>query len=561
MKNYLLKRWVLAAFAGLVLGAGSAAAQSPPPIFTKNAALRLPVTLDDRSRAEVANIKLFVRGPAGRWECVQTAPSSQTAFDFRAPTDGEYHFTFVTVDRRGNANPPSVETAPPHRAVMIDTTAPLVAVQPTTVRGERALQCQVRDANPDWTSLKVSYLAADNSWKPLTVASPDTPNVFRVPNPAVFESKLQVTAADRAGNRTLQEMDLGDPTASMAMPKAAVDKGRPDPALFPKDDIASPMIPDRNVRGAGHPDLPKAPRGDLPAFPPLPEIKSEGPPDIKMPDVPAVKTPDVRTPVKTPGDDYKMPDLPGLPPDIAGVKPPIDVPPPPAVPPGRTTSTKPSDLDLPDVATPKAPASKAPVGSHPILNTRTCTVNYQLDGAARFPNRIDFWATADGGRAWIQVKDLNGGIPPAKLVLPADGVFGIRIRPGGGTKPPEPMEDPDCVVEVDTAKPVVTLTAPMLTDEGVMSVGWTASDDNLLGNSINLYYAPKPAGPWEVIVTGYKNTGEYKWALPPGLVGPVHLRVEAADRAGNVGRYELPTPVSLESGKQRVKVLGVGPGQ
>ena len=46
-----------------------------------------------------------------------------------------------------------------------------------------------------------------------------------------------------------------------------------------------------------------------------------------------------------------------------------------------------------------------------------------------------------------------------------------------------------------------------------------------------------------------------------GLTGPVYLRVEAADRAGNVGRYELPTPVALEVGKQRVKVIGVGPAQ
>jgi len=84
---------------------------------------------------------------------------------------------------------------------------------------------------------------------------------------------------------------------------------------------------------------------------------------------------------------------------------------------------------------------------------------------------------------------------------------------------------------------------------------------NLVSNSINLYYAPKPAGPWQLIVTGYKNTGEYKWALPPGLTGPVYLRAEASDRAGNVGRYESPTPVSLEAGKQRVKVIGVGPAQ
>ncbi|HEX3150469.1 MAG TPA: hypothetical protein VHR66_20490 [Gemmataceae bacterium] len=551
-------RWVLATIAGLALGLGTAAAQSPPPIYTKNAALRLPIQLDERSRTEVSQLKLYVHGPGGKWECVQTAPSNQTTFDYRAPMDGEYLFTFVTIDKRGNANPGNVDTAPPHRSVVVDTTPPDVTVQPIPMRGERALQCQVRDANPDYASLHVWYLAPDNTWQALTVAAADTPTVFRVPNPAVFESKLRVMVADRAGNKTTREIDLGDPTAPAGMPKPAVDKGKPDPALMTRDDLVVPPMPDKNVRAVGHNDLPKGPRTDLPDVPALPDYKMpENALDIKIPDVPGTKTPDVRPPVKTP-DDLKLPDLPG---DPGAIKPPpVDVPP---LPPTKNTTSamKPSTPDLP--SPPKAmpgPATKPP-GNHPILNTRTCTVNYQLDGPTRYPNKIDFWASADGGRTWNQVRDLNGGIPPAKLSLPGDGVFSIRIRPGGGTKPPEAMEDPDCVVEVDTTKPIVNLMTPALGDEGVMTIGWTAADENLLSNSISLYYAPKPAGPWEVIVTGYKNTGEYKWAVPAGLAGPVYLRVEATDRAGNIGRYESPTPVALEVGKQRVKVIGVGPAQ
>jgi len=94
-----------------------------------------------------------------------------------------------------------------------------------------------------------------------------------------------------------------------------------------------------------------------------------------------------------------------------------------------------------------------------------------------------------------------------------------------------------------------------------MILTWTASDTNLLGNSINLYYASKADGPWNVIVSGYKNEGVYRWMVPANLTGPIYLRVEAMDRAGNVGRMELPTPVSVETGKQRVKVIGVGPGR
>ena len=95
----------------------------------------------------------------------------------------------------------------------------------------------------------------------------------------------------------------------------------------------------------------------------------------------------------------------------------------------------------------------------------------------------------------------------------------------------------------------------------MMVLTWEASDKNLLSNAVSLYYASRPEGPWEVIVHGYKNTGVYRWDLPTGLAGPVYLRLEAADKAGNVGRYELPTPVALETGKQRVKVIGVGPAK
>lgn len=492
MKRYILRRWVWAAVAGVLFGVGSAAAQAPAPIVTRNAALRLPVQLDERSRAEVTQVKLYVRGPDGQWVCVQTGPPTQTAFDFRAPADGEYWFTFVTVDRRGNINPPSVEAVPPHRVVVVDRAG----------RGATAGRPTRETLPPD-------------------IAPPSMP------------------------------------------PRPPVERGKPDPTLYAKDEVLPPAPPvaDTNVRGVGHTDLPTAPRGDLPAVPALPDIKApEGAADIKVPGVPDVPPPAPRPAAPDRTEDLKIPELPADPP--ASPKPVVDVPPPPTM---RTTSAlKPSDSLPPLAAAPKPekePASKGPVGSRPILNTRTCTVNYQLDGPTRFPNRIDYWATADGGRTWTQVRDLNGGIPPAKLVLPGDGVFGIRIRPGGGTKPPEPLEDPDCVVEVDTTTPVVSLAAPVLAEEGVVILGWTASDENLVSNSISLYYAPKPAGPWEVIVSGYKNTGEYKWALPPGLTGPVYLRVEAADRAGNIGRHESPSAVSLEAGKQRVKVLGVGPGQ
>jgi hypothetical protein len=576
VKNFIFRRRALSVVAGLAISA-AAAAQGPAPIFTKNTALRLPVQLDERARADVAEVKLYVRGPTGRWECAQTAAPTQTAFDYRALGDGEYWFTFVTVDRRGNATPGNLDACAPHRKVIVDSTPPDVSAQPIPINGgEKALQCQVRDAHPDWSTLRVVYQSADGTWQPLTVAAPDMPTVFRIPSPSVLESKIQVTVADRAGNRTTREIDLGDPTVPLGLPgKAALDRGRPDPALFPRDDRAEPAIPTKTTS-----DLPMAPKidlPDLPALPDIPNIKGNVMPDIKLPpDVPGIKIPDppamkmpaTRPPAKSGDDLYKIPDPPGAPMDMPLIKPPMDLPPPVVPATGTNSALKPSEMAIPDIVPPgyKKMESSAPkpatTGLPPILNTRTCTVNYQVDGPARLSTRIDFWATRDGGKTWVPVKDTAGGGPPARLMLPDDGVWGIRIRPGGGLRGPEPLEEPDCLVEVDTVKPAVTLAPPTVAiEEGTMVISWTASDKNLMGNSINLYYATKPEGPWEVIVSGYKNEGAYRWTLPTTLTGPVYLRAEASDRAGNTGRCDLPTPVALESGKQRVKVIGVGPGQ
>ena len=571
----------LAAIAGLALQGGSISAQDPAPIHTKNSSLRLPVEMDPRTRSNVAEIKLYVKGPAGRWECVHTAASNQTAFDFKAPSDGEYKFMFVTVDRRGAATPANVETSAAHRVVLVDSTPPEITVQPTTVRGEAMLQCQIRDANPDWTSLRALYQAADSTWQPLQVAGADTPTLFRLPSNEILKSKIRVTAADRAGNRNSKDVDLKNSSRSESPPPAtAIDRGRPDPALLPKDadPYTAPIPPD--VRGAGYTEPLKTPIIDLPPMPEVPpikppdvapEIKSPERPDIripgepsmKLPETPDIKPPETRSPIPGPNEGMKLPDVPIIAfPEAPGVKLPLDLPPPPAMPTGRTTSTlKPIDPLPPEIpGLDKKPVEKP--GTHPVLNTRTISINYQLEGSARFANKTDFWATSDGGRTWKALVDQSVGISPAKLTLPSDGVFGIRIRPGGGAKQPEPGEDPDCVIEVDATAPAVNLHPPTIgTDEGSMILTWTASDTNLLGNSINLYYASKADGPWNVIVSGYKNEGVYRWALPANLAGPIYLRVEAMDRAGNVGRMELPTPVAIESGKQRVKVIGVGPGR
>jgi hypothetical protein len=254
----------------------------------------------------------------------QDRDPAQTAFDYKAPYDGEYQFTFVTVDRRGNANPRNVETTPAHRIVVVDSTPPSIAAEPRTANGETLLQLQIQEANPDWTSLRAIYMTAEKEWQPLMVASAETPTLFRVPSAAAFQNKVQVSITDKAGNRTTQDVDLGKPAVvPPTTNKIPLDKGRPDPTLFHKEaDLTLPPTPAPVDRVPSPSELPKPEVPAIPPFPDFPDIKSPGAPmDLKLPEAPSgIRLPDdvAVPPMKKssdaapPADAMKLPDVPNI---------------------------------------------------------------------------------------------------------------------------------------------------------------------------------------------------------------------------------------------------------
>ena len=188
-------------------------AKPAPRTFSKSASIRLPIHMDDKTRANLAEIKLYVRTPATDWVMIQSAPATQTSFDYRAEADGEYLFMFVTVDKSGRVAPPRLDSRPPHQIILVDTTPPQLTVYPLPVANRDIfLKCEMRDANPDTSSIKLEYLFAEGEWRSMDLVSPDTPGVFRIPYASVLESKVRATARDRAGNVAYRVIDLGDPT-------------------------------------------------------------------------------------------------------------------------------------------------------------------------------------------------------------------------------------------------------------------------------------------------------------------------------------------------------------
>jgi hypothetical protein len=319
--------------------------------------------------------------------------------------------------------------------------------------GEVFLQCQIKDANPDYSSLRLEYQTADKGWRALEPQS-DAPGVFRVTDPVALRGMVRTSAADKAGNRLVREINLtrdgSATTVASRMPTASAEG-----PILPASVTSAPRIAEKS-----------------------------------------------------------MTDEPG-------------------------------------------PAPRQ------LLNSLHCRMEYSLDT----PNvsRVEGYATRDGGKTWIGLGEDADRHSPFEFDLPEDGVYGISlvVSTGGRTSgPPAAGDAPDWWVEVDSTRPVVVVSEIRRGsgDElGQVTLIWSARDKNLGSEAVELLWATQPEGPWQTALRGLKAEGTARWSLPHDVTGRIYLRLEATDKAGNVGRWELREP--LEMAKPKAKVLGVTAGR
>lgn len=121
---------------------------------------------------------------------------------------------------------------------------------------------------------------------------------------------------------------------------------------------------------------------------------------------------------------------------------------------------------------------------------------------------------------------------------------------------------PDWWVEVDTAPPEVKLdsvTAGTGDDAGLFVLHWSVRDANLVPDSVDAFWASSAEGPWQPIAKGLRADGQYRWPVPREAGARVFLKIEAPDRAGNVGRYVTLQPVIVDVPRPRARVIGINP--
>jgi hypothetical protein len=192
------------------------------------------------------------------------------------------------------------------------------------------------------------------------------------------------------------------------------------------------------------------------------------------------------------------------------------------------------------------------------VNSLRCTLDYALETASAV--RVEAFVTRNNGRSWTRVGE---GRSPMPLTLPEEGLYGLTLvvsTSGQQAAPPDPGDAPELWLEVDTTKPEVlvqNIQPGSGAEARALTFTWSVNDRNLGGTPVEVFCAPSADGPWQPLARGLKSHGTGQCSVPTELGGRVFVRVQAVDKAGNLGRWETRDPIVLEGAKPKVRVIGV----
>ena len=192
------------------------------------------------------------------------------------------------------------------------------------------------------------------------------------------------------------------------------------------------------------------------------------------------------------------------------------------------------------------------------------SLDYVLEAVdARGVEAIELYGSVDEGATW----KLWGRDPdrqsPFDIETREEGVFSYRIvvvgRSGLASARPMSGDLPDMVVVVDKEAPEVRISGARYGEGdriGALVIRYDCVDANLKERPITLAFSENPEGPWTTIAGGLRNDGDYVWPADPGLPRAFYLRLDATDKAGNVGTYTLDKPIDAQGLAPRARIRG-----
>jgi hypothetical protein len=231
-----------------------------------------------------------------------------------------------------------------------------------------------------------------------------------------------------------------------------------------------------------------------------------------------------------------------------------------------------------DAANATAPSHAQPRPGVHFINTPQIAIPFRVSnvGVSGVPI-MDLWVTRDNGRAWQKVprsSDEPIGTMPATpgegealvkrfaYTAPGEGLYGftvvVRSGVGIGDADPRPGDAPKRLVEVDTTRPDVQLTATRGAGADVrnVTIEWTARDKNLIDRPVTLLWSKAKDGPnWEPIVADLDAKGRYVWTITDQGPFQFYVQVRAVDKAGNTGTATGNELITVDLNRPKADLL------
>jgi hypothetical protein len=498
---------------------------------------KIPITLpaDPAARADIDQLQLYVSKDQGRtWQQEAIATPRQESFPFFAPGDGVYWFSVSFTDKQKRTHPADISSVPPALKVVIDSRKPLIKLQAGERQGDLAsFSWDIREDFLDAATLKLEYKTADSpNWRPVPGASPALTNTMKFSAGTAGAVTIRMQVSDLAGNTGMSQLEIpGEGNAGVA--------ARPD-ATPPS---AGPMLP-----GSSDPSSPPPPENpnwaNKPAGGPRMAMESsrpsEGPRGLPSKAFSAIDERSQRVAIATSN------------------------PPPP--PPKASAPSAPLGPPSGPEAVEPMPATTSYRRNVQFTNSALIDLNYEVSKVGPSGvGEVSLYVTMDEGNTWRPFGEDSDHTPPFGVELPGEGLYGftlvVRSKAGLGRGAPQPGQQPELRVELDSTPPEAVLykveADPRRKD--MLFLTWDALDKNLAEKPIRLYWATKPDGPWQPIAVDIPNSGRHAWQMPADLPFKVYLRLQAKDLAGNVANADTPDPVLVDLTEPEGKITGILP--
>lgn len=179
---------------------------------------------------------------------------------------------------------------------------------------------------------------------------------------------------------------------------------------------------------------------------------------------------------------------------------------------------------------------------------------------------IELWGTMDDGKTWSKWGEDEDRESPFDIRVDEEGMFGFRVVIVGSnliaSNQPRAGDPADAWIYVDTKAPDVKIISAVYgsgEEAGNLVINYSCADEQLIERPISISFSERRDGPWTTVASGLKNTGRYLWPAEPNLPKRIYLRIEAVDRAANIGVYRLDLPIDVEGLTPRGRIKGFRP--